>query len=108
MQVFEFIRIRCTSTEVRFIFLRLTSRYTEIIVTIIARFLLSPIGIDKLLPANWPSRNPDRPEGRVAVEKSAGSVRRLIASIQTALETGERENSPGWFLPGLGNYPKTH
>ena len=38
-------------------------------------------------------KNPDRPEGRVAVEISAESARRLIVSIQTALETGEREHA---------------
>ena len=40
-------------------------------------------------------KNPDKPEGRVAVEISAESAKRLIESIQTALETGEREHALG-------------
>ena len=40
-------------------------------------------------------KNPDKPEGRVAVEISAESAKRLIKSIQTALETGEREHALG-------------
>ena len=35
---------------------------------------------------------PGKPEGRVAVEMSAVSAERLISSIKTALETGEREH----------------
>ncbi len=34
-------------------------------------------------------RDPDRPDGRVAIEISAESAQRLIASIQRALTTGE-------------------
>jgi hypothetical protein len=34
-------------------------------------------------------RDPDRPNGRVAVEISADSARRLVASINAALSTGE-------------------
>jgi hypothetical protein len=37
----------------------------------------------------------DKAEGRVAVELSAESAKRLIASIQSALETGEREHALG-------------
>jgi len=40
-------------------------------------------------------KNPDKPEGRVAVEISPKSVKRLITSIQTALQTGEREHALG-------------
>jgi len=35
----------------------------------------------------------DKAEGRVAVEISAESAKRLIASIQSALDTGEREHA---------------
>lgn len=34
-------------------------------------------------------RDPDRPNGRVAVEISADSARRLVASINAALSTGD-------------------
>ena len=37
----------------------------------------------------------DKAEGRVAVEISAESAKRLIASIQSALDTGEREHALG-------------
>lgn len=39
--------------------------------------------------------DPDRPNGRVAVEISAESAQRLVESIQRALTTGEAVHVPG-------------